>query len=74
VCLSGAPSELGGAGAPEVEITAPMVEAAIRAMRPYFWEDGQIGVTDLRTAVEAALRAGLQVRTAAVPLAPISAD
>jgi len=54
-----------GGDLPKVEIVTPeMIHAAMRAMRPHFWEDGKLGVADLRPAIEAALHAGLQVHLA----------
>ena len=49
-------------GQADTEITDAMISAAIRAMEPYFWDDG-VGAClgpSVRPAVEAALRAALQ--------------
>lgn len=53
------------AGAPEIGpgvVTPQMIQAAFLAMRPYRWEDGQIGLADESRAMEAALRAALRVQ------------
>ncbi len=46
----------------EIEITPEMVTAGIKAMDPYFWEDGSIGSYSMRSAVEAALRSAIQAK------------
>ena len=58
------PDDSSRAGAPELEITPQMLQAALEALRPFQWEDGLLGGADLRPAIEEALRAAFRARAA----------